>query len=120
MSIHLHRPMRPIVNCLVLLPNLHTLEVTTVVHGRPIVKSAFKSTRLPQVRTLVVDADAHRVIRCCENVKHVVIHRYTKRHFRYVKSIAEVKHSLTRVALCATPPLVLEGMWVAPRCVFLV
>ena len=99
-----------IADCLVHLPNLHTLEVTTSLLSRSVVKLAFKSTRLPQVRTVVVDRNAHRVIRCCENVKHVVIHSHVERPIRYVESIAQVKQSITRVALCAFQSMIIEGM----------
>jgi len=111
MSIHLHHQTTPsIAQCLVLLPNLQTLEVTTSDHSRAIVEGAFQSVRLPQVRTLVVDPDAHHIIRCCENVKHVVAHRYCKRLVRCVWSIVHVRQSITRVAICAFQPVVIEGV----------
>jgi len=110
MSVHLHRQtINPIAQCLILLPNLQTLEVTTSSNGHIMVKGAFRYTRLPQVRTLVVDLDAHCIIRCCENVKHVLMHRYSRRPTQYVGSIAHVKQSITRVALCAFHPPIVEG-----------
>ena len=111
MSIHLHRQtITSIARCLVLLPNLHTLEVTTSDYSDTMVKAAFRSTKLYQVRTLVVDTDAHHIIRCCENVKRVLMHRCSRRLIQYVESIAHVKQSITRVGLCAFHPLIVKGV----------
>ena len=90
-------------------PTSEPLEATTSNHSRTMIKGAFRSTRLPQVRTLVIDPDAHYIIRCCKNVKHVLMHRYSRLPIQYVKSIAHVKQSITRVALCAFHPLIVEG-----------
>ncbi|KAF9645189.1 hypothetical protein BDM02DRAFT_3271879 [Thelephora ganbajun] len=111
MSINLHhQTISSIVQCLALLPNLHTLEVTTSDNSRAVVKDAFTATRLPQVRTLAIDPDAHHIIRCCENVKHVIIHRYSVLRPRYLKSITQVKQSITRVGLCAFQPEVVGDL----------
>ena len=110
MSIHLHyQTISSIAQCLVLLPNLHTLEVTTSNHSHAAVEGAFQFTRLPQVRTLAVDPDAHHIIRCCGNLEHVVIHRYSARPAQYIESIACVKQSITHVSLCAFELPVLAG-----------
>ena len=106
--------MHPIVDCLVQLPNLHTLEVNTSLHGRSAVEVCFKAKQLPQVRTLVLDPDAHHIIRCCENVERVVVHRSNMEPVRYVESIASVKQSITRVALCAFKSPVVEGVCIVP------
>ena len=110
MTVHLHRQtIYPIAECLALLPNLHTLEITTSDHSSTTIESAFWSVRLPRVRTLVVDPDAHHIIWCCQNVEHVLMYRYSRRPIPYVRSIVHVKRSITRVGLCAFRPLIVEG-----------
>jgi len=62
------------VECLTALPNLHTLEITSMRdHNVQVFVTALEDRklrlRLEQVRTLVLPAEAHRLLRYCPNVE---------------------------------------------------
>ena len=92
-----------------LLPNLHTLEVLTEGCSAPDSEEIFISVRLPQIRTLVVDAQAHRVMKCCTHVRKLVIHQ---RGFDVscLISVPFVANSLVCLALCSPVPEIIQGV----------
>ena len=106
---HIVRPNTPgLVKLLPLLPNLDTLEVLTDDY-EPSIERSFKPVKLPQIRTLVIDAQAHFLMRCCTNVKKVAIHQ---RGFdvTYLASIPFVADSLVHLALCLPAPEIIQGV----------
>jgi hypothetical protein len=73
------------------------------------IKRPFKSIRLPQIRTLVIDAYAHYLMRSCTNVERLIIHQ---RGFdtTYLRSIPFVANSLVYLALCLPAPEIIQGV----------
>ncbi|KAJ7117640.1 hypothetical protein C8R44DRAFT_879197 [Mycena epipterygia] len=63
----------PFAHCLTQMPNMHTLQI---VHAHTAMtthlKTGFADTRLPNVRTIILPAWAHEVLRCCPEVTHVI------------------------------------------------
>lgn len=113
-SVHMSRSNAPdLLKLLPLLPNLDTLEVLTEDYVEPSFEQSFKSVELPQIRTLVVDAQAHYLMKCCTHVKRVVIHR---RGFdiTYLKSIPFIADSLVYLAVCPPVPEIIQGVDVLP------
>lgn len=109
LSVHILRSNAPgLGKLLPLLPNLGTLEVLTEDYESSIERS-FKSIQLPQIRTLVIDAQAHYFMRCCTNVKRVIIHQ---RGFdvTYLESIPFVADSMVYLALCLPAPENIQGV----------
>ena len=84
-----------------LLPNLDTLEVLTRDYDclQTRADNSFNSVKLPRIRMLVIDSHTHNLMKCCINVKRVVIH---EREFdsTYLESIPFVADSLVYLALC--------------------
>jgi len=108
LSVHILRPNTPgLVKLLPLLPNLDTLEVLTKDDESSIERS-FKPIQLPQIRTLVIDAQAHYLMRCCTNVKRVIIHQRAF-DIRFLDSIPFVADSLVHLALCFPVPEIIQG-----------
>ena len=72
------------------------------------IKRPFKSIRLPQIRTLVIDAYGHYLMRSCTNVERLIIHQ---RGFdtTYLRSIPFVAASLVYLALCLPAPEIIQG-----------
>lgn len=108
-SVHMSRSNAPdLVKLLPLLPNLDTLEVLTEDYVEPSLVLSFKLVKLPRVRTLVVDAQAHYLMKCCTHVKRVVIHR---RGFdvTYLESIPFIADSLVYLAVCPPVPEIIQG-----------
>ena len=59
-------------DCLQSLPNLHTLELCHVHRGMTTkVKEAFEGIAIPSIRTVVLPAIAHHILRSCPNVEDV-------------------------------------------------
>jgi len=56
--------------CLLALPNLHTLEITSIegAHSR-LLRAGLRSTSLPQIRTVVLPSAGHRILRHCPNIE---------------------------------------------------
>jgi len=109
-SVHMSRSNAPgLLKLLPLLPNLDTLEVLTEDYVEPSFEHSFGSVKLPQIRTLVVDAQAHYLMKCCTHVKRVVIHR---RGFdiTYLKSIPFIADSLVYLAVCPPVPEIIQGV----------
>ena len=107
---HIFRSNAPgLAKLLPLLPNLDTLEVLTEDYKESTIKRSFKSAKLPQIRTLVIDAQAHHLMKCCANVKRVIIHQ---RGFdvTYLESIPFVADSLVYLALCLPAPENIQGV----------
>lgn len=96
-----------------LLPNLDTLEVITE-DFEPSIERSFKPIQLPQIRTLVIDAQAHYLMKCCTNVKRVIIHH---RGFdvTFLDSIPFVADSLVYLALCLPVPEIIQSANVFSR-----
>jgi hypothetical protein len=109
-SVHIFRSnAAEIAKLLPLLPNLTTLEVLTEDYEESSIKRPFKSIRLPQIRTLVIDAYAHYLMRSCTNVERLIIHQ---RGFdtTYLRSIPFVANSLVYLALCLPAPEIIQGV----------
>ena len=107
-SVHILRPNAPgLVKLLPLLSNLDTLEVLTQ-DDDPSIERSFKPIRLPQILTLVIDAQAHYLMRCCTRVKRVVIHQ---RGFdvTFLDSIPSVADTLVYLALCLPVPEIIQS-----------
>jgi hypothetical protein len=55
------------------MPNLHTLQI---VHAHTAItthlKNGFEGFSLPNVRKIILPAQAHEVLRCCPEVRHVI------------------------------------------------
>ena len=102
-----------LVKLLPLLPNLHTLVVLTEDYEESNFEHSFKSVKLSQIRTLVVDAQAHCLMQCCTHVKKVIIHQ---RGFddTYLKSIPLIADSLVYLALCPPTPEIIQGVDILP------
>jgi len=68
-----YRVAKLFVECLVTLPNLHTLEIVSMSEGRTAQSLATalekKGRNLQQVRTLVLPPAAHWLLRYCPNVE---------------------------------------------------
>jgi len=90
-----------------LLPNLDTLEVLTEDY-EPGIEHSFKPIQLPQIQTLVIDTQAHYLMRCCTKAKRVIIHQ---RGFdvTFLDSIPFVANSLVYLALCLPAPEIIQG-----------
>ena len=59
-------------NCLQSLPNLHTLELCHVHQEMATkLKKAFERVTIPSIRTAVLPATAHHILRSCPNVEDV-------------------------------------------------
>ena len=107
---HISRSNAPgLIKLLLHLPNLDTLEVFTGDYKESTIKRSFKSTKLPQIRTLVIDAPAHHLMKCCINVKRVIIH-WRGFDVTYLESIPFVANSLVYLALCLPGPENIQGV----------
>jgi len=76
MTVHFlgNQAIRTFVNCLRVLPNLHTLEIGSA-EGDPdpiLLKKALGWIRLPQIKTLIIPESAHPLLKHCHNVEDVV------------------------------------------------
>lgn len=61
------------VECLVSLPNLHTLQIGWTSDSiSSSLKDALKGVKLPQIKTLIVPPGAHPLLRHCSDVEDVV------------------------------------------------
>ena len=61
------------IECLKLLPNLHTLEIWgDSVLSTSLEKALKRSIKLPQIETLILPPAAHPILRLCHNVEDVV------------------------------------------------
>ncbi|KAF9647265.1 hypothetical protein BDM02DRAFT_3117408 [Thelephora ganbajun] len=93
-----------------LLPNLDTLEVVTEGYEKSeSIERTFKSVKLPRIRTLVIDADAHYLMECCTSVKRVIIHLRGSDP-TYLKSIPFVADSLVYLALHLPGPEIIQDL----------
>jgi len=56
--------------CLPALPNLHTIEITSMdsAYSR-FLRAGLKSTTLPQIRTIILPSTAHYILRYCPNIE---------------------------------------------------
>ena len=65
---------RPFIECLEFLPNLHTLEIGSSENGPDAVlfRDALGLVRLPQIKTLIIPESAHSLLEHCRNVEDVV------------------------------------------------
>ena len=95
-----------------LLPNLETFEALAE-NYQPSVERHFKLIRLSQIRTLVIDVQAHYLMRCCTSVKRVII-RQRGFDAMYLESIPPVADSLVSLALGLPSPEIIQGMDVSP------
>ena len=59
-----------------LLSNLDTLEVLTEDRKLSGAEDILKSAKLPQIRTLVIDTQAHHLMKCCTRVRRLVGFRH--------------------------------------------
>ena len=111
LSVHMFRSNAPrLVKLLPLLPNLDTLEILTEYYGEPErLERLFKRIQLPQIRTLVIDAQDHYFMKCCANVKRVIIHQRGF-DYAYLNSIPFVANSLVYLALCLPVTENIRGM----------
>ena len=113
-SVHMSRSNAPeLVKLLPLLPNLDTLEVFSEDYTEPTTKCSFKSVKLPQIRTLVIDSHTHYLMRCCAHAKRVIIHQGGF-DIRYLGSIPFVADSLVYLALRFPSPENIRGMDTIP------
>ena len=97
------------VKLLLLLLNLKTLEVLAEDYKEPDFDISFKPVTLPQIRKLLVDAHTHYVLKCCANVKSLVVIHQQRFGATYLKSIPFVAGSLVHLALCLPAPENIEG-----------
>jgi len=76
MTVHFlgNQVLRPFVECLELLPNLHTLEIGSSSNGPDtiLLNDALGRVRLPQIQTLIIPESAHPLLKHCRNVEDVV------------------------------------------------
>ena len=70
---------------------------------------SFKRVKLPQIRKLLVDTHMHYVVKCCVNVKSLVVIHQERFSATYLKSIPFVAGSLIHLALCLPAPEKIEG-----------
>jgi len=65
---------RPFVDCLELLLNLHTLEIGSSENNPDtiLLRDALGRVRLPQIKTLIIPESAHPLLKHCCNVEDVV------------------------------------------------
>lgn len=62
----------PFARCLKVLHNLHTLHIIDVhLQLTTPLKNAFEGLVFPQIRTVILPAVAHNVLRCCPEVREV-------------------------------------------------
>ena len=54
--------------CLPALPNLRTLEISSIEHPQ-LLCAGLKSTTLPQIRTVILPSAAHHILRHCPNIE---------------------------------------------------
>ena len=57
--------------CLSALPNIHTIHAAKVQRNNDLI-TAFAGLRLPSVRTIRLPTHAHRVLRCCPEVRRII------------------------------------------------
>jgi len=76
MTVHflMNLVLRSFVECLELLPNLHTLEIGSSPNGHDptLLNDALGQVRLPQIQTLIIPESAHPLLKHCHNVENVV------------------------------------------------
>jgi len=100
-SAHLSVSSAPVLaKLLPLLRNLDTLEVLVLDCAGPTSEHSFKSVKLPQVRTLLMDSNAHYLMKSCTNAKRITIHRQGSLDTTCLNSIPFVANSLVYLALC--------------------
>jgi len=65
---------RPFVRCLSFLPNLHTLQIGSVMYGPSptLLREALGSIKLPQIKTLIIPQSANPLLERCHNVEDLV------------------------------------------------
>jgi len=85
--------------CLRALPNLHTLEITSIelLCTRSHLRAGFKSITLPQIRTAILPASAHHILRHCPNIEDLTCSPGGP-HKEFIDSLAVGKLSLRRFA----------------------
>ena len=96
-----------------LLPNLYTLEVLTEDLKLP--SAIFQSVKLPQIRTLVIDAQAYHLMKCCTCVRRLIIHQ-GRFNIGSLKSIPFAASSLVCLAVYSPVPEVIQGANFFRRC----
>jgi len=107
----------PFVECLKSLPNLHTLEIGLIFDRMGMVlkrscttllKEALEGVTLPQIKSLILPAAVHPLLKHCPNVEDldwVIRDKYTVSDV-FLGSLASIQDSkIKRLAI----PLVLEG-----------
>ena len=76
MTLHFlgNQAIRPFVECLELLPNLHTLEIGSSENGPDtiLLRDALGRVRFPQIKTLIIPESVHPLLKHCRNVEDVV------------------------------------------------
>jgi len=76
MTVHFlgDQAIRSFVQCLELLPNLHTLEIGSSGNGpdAALLKTALRRVRLSQIKTLIIPESAHPLLEHCPSVEDVV------------------------------------------------
>jgi len=71
-----------------LLPNLDTLEVLNRDYGEPGIERSFKPVELPRIRTLVVDAHTHYLVKCCVRVRVILYRGFDVNYLRSISLTA--------------------------------
>jgi hypothetical protein len=87
------------VKCLTVLPNLHTLEVTSIgtKYSQPL-RKALNGIKFPQIRTLVLPSMAHCLLPHCPNLNDLTCTPFCPDE-GFIESLAAGKQKLRRFAV---------------------
>ena len=99
------------IECLKLLPNLHTLDIWgDSVLSTSLEKALKRSIKLPQIKTLILSPAAHPILRRCPNVEDVVyaVRNRTWPSNGFLKSLrsnrnSKIKRLAIPLILCPNP-----------------
>ena len=87
------------VRCLVVLPNLHTLEVISMgTHYSEPLRNALGCTKLPQIKTLILPSMAHCLLRHCPNIDDLTCTPF-RPNGDFIQSLIAGRQKLRRFAV---------------------
>lgn len=87
------------VRCLVVLPNLHTLEVISMgTHYSEPLRNALNGIKLPQIKTLILPSMAHCLLRHCPDVDDLTCTPFRPNE-NFVQSLIVGQQKLRRLAV---------------------
>lgn len=105
--------LRTFARCLVVLPNLHTLEVVSMGtdYSQPL-RKALRGLKLPQIRTLILPSTAHHILRHCPNVDNLTCTPF-RPDGEFVESLTMGQQKLRRFAVLFTGDVT---VWAGEKC----